>query len=141
MTASTEPTVSPEAINAFLERAWPAAQARCLEVSPTHTLIELRTGAGDLRPGGYVSGPAQFAAADVALWFLVAGVLGRMEPMALTSELSLRFLRPAIGTRLFARADLERAGRRTVVGTIRVWTEGNVDRPCATAQGTYMLPA
>lgn len=60
--------------------------------------------------------------------------------MALTSELSIRFLRPALGERLYARATLDKLGKRSVVGTVKIWTEGHEDRPCATAQGTYMLP-
>ena len=80
------------------------------------------------------------AAADVVLWFLVFGAIDRVEPMAMTSELSVRFLRPGIGTRLFARASLDRAGRTSVVGTVRVWTDDNESKPCSAAQGTYALP-
>ena len=40
---------------------------------------------------------AWFGLADAALWYLVFGARGRIEPMALTSELSMRFLRPAHG--------------------------------------------
>jgi acyl-coenzyme A thioesterase PaaI-like protein len=42
-------------------------------------------------------------------------VIGRVEPRALTSELSIRFLRPAIGETLWARAAVDSAGRRNVV--------------------------
>ena len=71
----------------------------------------------ELRPGGFVSGPSQFGLADAALWYLVFGAIGRIEPMALTSELSIRFLRPAQGSVLWAKATLESAGRRSVVGS------------------------
>ena len=94
----------------------------------------------ELRPGGFVSGPSQFGLADAALWYLVFGALGRVEPMALTSELSIRFLRPAQGTVLWARATLEAAGRRSVVGSVHVWCDDRSDKPTATAQGTYALP-
>ena len=63
-----------------------------------------------------------------------------MEPMALTSELSIRFLRPAIGSVLYARADVDIVTRRSVVGTVRLWCDDEVDRPTATAQGTYAIP-
>ena len=68
------------------------------------------------------------------------GALDRFEPMALTSELSIRYLRPAVGKTLYAKATLDRAGRRAVVGTLQVWVDDNANKPCATAQGTYMLP-
>ena len=93
----------------------------------------------DIRPGGFIAGPTQFAVVDAALWFLVFGALGRIEPMALTSELSIRYLRPAIGPMLYARADLAAISRRSVVGTVTVWT-ADPDRPTAVAQGTYALP-
>lgn len=32
------------------------------------------------------------------------------------------------------------AGRRNVVGTIRVWMDDDEQRPITTAPGTYMLP-
>ncbi len=60
--------------------------------------------------------------------------------MALTSDLSIRFLRPAQGEQAFARADLEKAGRLMIVGTVRIWMDDREDKPVATAQGTYVLP-
>lgn len=136
----TRHDVTPELVNAMLRREWPQAGVTCVELGPREALAMLEPQASSLRPGGYISGPKIFGVADSALWFLVFGALDRVEPMALTSELSIRFLRPAIGERLYARATLDKAGRRSVVGTVRVFTEGAEDRPCATAQGTYMLP-
>ena len=132
--------VSPAKINAMLDEHWPGARVRCVEVSARHAVARLTPKEESIRPGGFISGPTQFAVADSALWFLVAGALGRPEPMALTSELSIRFLRPAIGARLDARAELNRAGRGSVVATVVVWVDDQRDRPCAVAQGTYVLP-
>jgi uncharacterized protein (TIGR00369 family) len=131
--------VGVDQINAMLAAEWPAAPVQCLEVSADGALAELRPTAADLRPGGIVSGPTVFAAADSAIWFAVSGAMGRAEPMALTSELSIRFLRPARGNVVHARASIERAGRTMVVATARVWTEDE-SRPVAVAQGTYALP-
>ena len=94
----------------------------------------------ELRPGGFISGPTQFGLADAALWFLVFAVIERVEPMALTSELSIRYVRPAVGRTLWARATADVAGRRNVVGTVRIWVDDRSDKPTAVAQGTYMLP-
>ena len=60
--------------------------------------------------------------------------------MALTSELSIRFLRPAQGTRLYCKATIEAVSRRSVVGTAHVWCDERSDRITATAQGTYAIP-
>ena len=69
-----------------------------------------------------------------------ASALGRIEQMALTSELSIRFLRPAIGKVVWARADVDIMTRRSIVGTVRVWMDDDPDRITATAQGTYAIP-
>ena len=68
------------------------------------------------------------------------GALDEVVPMALTSELSIRFLRPAQGERIWARARLNTATRRSVVGSVDIWMDDNEDRPTAVAQGTYVLP-
>ena len=54
-----------------------------------------------LRPGGYISGPTQFTLADTAIWFAVFTVIG-ISPMAVTTDLSISFLRPATGSDLWA---------------------------------------
>lgn len=132
--------VTPEAINLMLAQAWPTAKVICLEVSSDQVLAKLEPSLSQLRPGGFISGPTQFALADAALWFLASGAHGRVEPMALTSELSIRYLRPAIGSTLYAKAELARAGKRAVVGSVRIWVNEDQHRPTAVAQGTYHLP-
>ena len=131
--------VTPEKINDMMAEFWPAPRCTCLEVGPEYVIASLTPEESDLRPGGYISGPTLFAAADVALWFLCFAATDRIEPLALTSDLSIRFLRPALGQTVFARADLNKAGRRSVIGTMTIWTDTN-DLPCATAQGTYIMP-
>ena len=119
---------------------FPGTGRACIEISPTHTLTQSVVQPENLRPGGFISGPTQFGLADAALWYLVFGAIGRIEPMAMTSELSMRYLRPAQGSILWAKATLEKAGRRNVVGTVHLWTDDNIDKITATAQGTYALP-
>ena len=134
-----ETTVTPAAVNAMVTTAFPGSRATCVELDESFAVAEVRMEDKDIRPGGFIAGPTQFAVVDAALWFLVFGALGRIEPMALTSELSIRYLRPAIGPMLYARADLATISRRSVVGTVTVWT-ADPARPTAVAQGTYALP-
>jgi acyl-coenzyme A thioesterase PaaI-like protein len=129
-----------EAINEMVRTAFPGSRNYCHELGPNYAVSRLEASDGDLRPGGFISGPTQFGAADAALWFATFVGLGRMEPMALTSELSIRFLRPAIGSVLYARADVDIVTRRSVVGTVRLWCDDDTERPTATAQGTYAIP-
>ena len=132
--------VSVSDINEMLDAFWPGVAVRCVELSETHAVAQLEVEARDLRPGGFISGPTQFALADSAFWFLVSGALGRVEPMALTAELSIRYLRPATGGMLKAVASLDRLGKRSVVATVKLWTD-DPERPTSVAQGTYTLPA
>jgi acyl-coenzyme A thioesterase PaaI-like protein len=131
--------VTLQKINAMLAEHWPEAGCTCVEVSPTHAVARLKPSSHGFRPGGYISGPTQFAVADAALWFLCFGAAGAIEPLALTSDLSIRFLRPAQGAAIHARADLDKAGRRSVVGSVRLWTE-SIDTPVALAHGCYVRP-
>jgi len=131
--------ITPQMINDMLEKSWSASRCVCTEVGPQYATASLTPEASDIRPGGYISGPVLFAVADAALWFLCFGASERLEPLALTSDLTIRFLRPARGKTVFARADLNKVGKRSVVGTVTVWTDAH-DTPSAIAQGTYILP-
>jgi acyl-coenzyme A thioesterase PaaI-like protein len=139
----TEPPsyeLTPDGVNRMLAAEFPGTGNACVELGPSHALARLTIDPGSLRPGAYVSGPTQFGLADAALWYLVFGAIGRIEPMALTSELSIRYLRPAQGAVLWARASLESAGSRSIVGSVRVWCDDRDDRPSSVAQGMYVLP-
>ncbi len=131
---------TPPAINAFFVREFPSAAAgglRCEDSGPGFAVARWTYDATTLRPGGFISGPTQFAVADVALWFLTFTVLG-LQPMALTSELTISFLRPAVGGDLLARAELLRAGKTAIKGTVRVWVDGAPDKLVSYVVGSYV---
>ena len=130
----------PDEINAMVRGEFPGSTNECVEIGDGFAVGRRHVLPAELRPGGFVSGQTQFGLADSVLWFLVFTAIGRIEPMALTSELSIRYLRPAQGDWLWARAELESASRRSVVGTVRVWCDERAHKPTATAQGTYALP-
>lgn len=127
-------------VNAAVAEHFPGNPNRCVEIGPTFAVVEYVVDDANLRPGGFVSGPTQFALADAALWYLSWVAIRRIELMALTSELSIRYLRPAQGRRVYCRADLESVSRRSVVGTAHVWCDDRRDKVTAAAQGTYALP-
>lgn len=127
-------------VNAMVVEQFPGTGNRCVELGADYAVAAYDVVPADIRPGGFVSGPCQFAIADCALWFLSFVGLDRIEPMALTSELSIRFLRPAMGERMMCRATLEAVSRRSVVGTAHVWVDGRPDKITAAAQGTYAVP-
>ena len=77
-----------------------AGNIECVETGPTGPRH-----ASQPRPATseIISGPTLFALCDGVLWHALFGAVG-IEPMALTSELSIRFLRPAIGSPSSTRA-------------------------------------
>ena len=129
-----------EKFNAMVAEHWPENRFLCEEITPEMALVSLEPSESGIRPGGFISGPVQFAAADMVLWVLASATRDRPEPMALTSDLSIRYLRPSAGKRLYARATLNKASGRTVIGSVSVWTDDNENKPCAIAHGTYVLP-
>ena len=133
-------SLTPEFVNEQVKKYWAGTPHPCIEISPTHAVTSQVINQDNLRPGGFVPGPTMFSIADVVLWYLVFGTVDRIEPMALTSDLSIRFLRPAHGQTLWARADLDKAGRLMMIGTVKIWVDAEPERLVATAQGTYVLP-
>jgi uncharacterized protein (TIGR00369 family) len=134
---------TPEEINRTVAELWPGGtSAQATAVGPTWAIAAMTPDQKILRPGAIISGPTVFALADCALWYGVFATVG-IEPMALTSELSIRYLRPARGTTLYARADIQHAGKRSVIGTVRCWMDDeHGDAPSvAVAQGTYVRPS
>ena len=130
-------------VNDHFVAVYPAAAetgVRCDAVSDGRATARWAFDESQLRPGRYISGPTQFMLADTALWFAVFSVIG-IESMAVTSEMSIRFLRPAQNGDLIAEATVDSASARRIVGTIKLWIEGSPDRLVAAAQGSYARPA
>ena len=64
-------------------------------------------------------------------------ILG-IAPMAVTAELYIAFLRPAVGGDLIARAELLRAGKTSIRGTVRLWIDGAPDKLVSHVTGSYV---
>ena len=91
-----------------------------------------------VRPGGTVMGPVMFALADVALYGAVLSLIGRVE-LAVTTSMSINFLRrPAPGP-VVAEARILKLGKRLAYGEVMLWAEGD-DQPIAHVTGTYSIP-
>jgi uncharacterized protein (TIGR00369 family) len=135
-------SLTPEEVNAFVAEEYPSSHAdgtRCVELGEGMAVVRWPFDQSTLRPGGYISGPRMFGLADSALWFATFTVIG-LEAMAVTSEMSIRFLRPAKSGDLLARANLNSVSTRRLVGTVELWVDDAPDRLVAVAQGSYARP-
>jgi uncharacterized protein (TIGR00369 family) len=93
-----------------------------------------------IRPGGTLSGPTVMSLADAAAWLVTLSRIGPVA-MAVTSHLTIDFLRKPAPLDLLAHARLLRLTSRRSVAEVRLWTEdGTVDEPVAFATVTYSIP-
>ncbi|MDB5418927.1 MAG: hypothetical protein JWP50_2346 [Phenylobacterium sp.] len=140
--ADLQPVLDVDGVNAVLRRAFPGARPEAfptvLEVGPGRVRVMSPYSEAYLRPGGVVSGPALMSLADTAAYALVLAHVGE-QLMAVTSSLTMNFLRGAKPGDLQAEAQMLRLGRRNAVCDVRLWTEGP-DRLAAQASVTYALP-
>ena len=128
-------------IEAFLEERFPQARAFAPSIealSPGRLVLRLPVGERHLRPGGTVSGPTMMTLADTATYFLILAHLGPVE-LAVTTHLSIDFLRRPEPVDLLAEAELLKLGRRLAVGRVTLRSDGD-PRVIAHASLTYAIP-
>ena len=91
-----------------------------------------------IRPGGTISGPTMMELADFAMYVAVFSAVGP-EPLAVTTNLSINFLRKPAQADLFADVRLLKVGKRLAVGEVTIYSEG-VAEPVAHVTSTYSIP-
>lgn len=94
--------------------------------------------ASHMRPGGTVSGPTQFALADVAAFVAIISHIGPVA-LAVTSNMSINFLEKPEAAPILGRARLLRLGRRSAVCEVSI-TGLSGGTLLAHATGTYAIP-
>jgi uncharacterized protein (TIGR00369 family) len=107
-----------------------------IRASADQGAVRLRAGLHVTRPGGSIAGPVQFALADVATYALI--LADRRDEGAVTVDLTINFLRPAMLLPLVAVATPLRAGRRLYTAEVRI-TEEATGRLMSHATTTYAL--
>jgi uncharacterized protein (TIGR00369 family) len=91
-----------------------------------------------IRPGGTISGPTMMALADFAMYVAVLGAIGPV-PLAVTTNLSINFLRKPGPADLLAEAKLMKLGKRLAVGEVAIRSADGVEL-VAHATSTYSIP-
>ena len=117
---------------------WKRGDLKIEDLAPMSATLRLVHHPRHLRPGGTISGPAMFALCDVALYVAILGEIGRVEH-AVTTNVSINFLRKPAPADLIGRAKLIKLGKRLAVGEVALFSEGEADM-VAQATGTYSLP-
>ena len=92
-----------------------------------------------LRHGGTVSGPIVMAIADVAMYAAIMGAVPHGE-RAVTSDMTMHFMRRPQGAKLTGEARILRKGKRSIVCAVDVFVEGQAESVCHVV-GTYALPS
>ena len=126
-------------LNAFLEGAFEEGRPYAVTVLDEHvTRLVLPAAAVVVRPGGTIAGPTLMMLADAAAY---AAVLARIGPvaMAVTSSLSISFLRKPTPGEVLADATVLKLGRRLAVVDVRLYAADQQD-PVAQATVTYSIP-
>ena len=118
---------------------WKRGDLKIEDLAPMSATLRLIHHPRHLRPGGTISGPAMFALCDVALYVAILGEIGRVEH-AVTTNVSINFLRKPAPADLIGKAKLIKLGKRLAVGEVALFSEGESDM-VAQATGTYSIPA
>jgi len=91
-----------------------------------------------LRPGGTLSGPTMMALADFTMYVAVLSAIGWV-PLAVTTNLTINFLKKPVAQDLLAEARLLKLGRRLAVGEVGIRSEGG-EALVAHVTSTYSIP-
>jgi uncharacterized protein (TIGR00369 family) len=101
-------------------------------------ILSLPADARFLRPGNTVSGPVLMGLADVALYAALLGAIGPV-PLAVTSNLTINFLRKPGAGAIRAEADILKVGRRLATGEVRLYA-GSSAEMAAHVIASYAIP-
>jgi uncharacterized protein (TIGR00369 family) len=131
---------SAEEANAFLDTAFKGRgrQNQVILMEPGRAILRLEADETHLRPGGYISGPTQMSLADSAAYMAIMTLTG-LEPMTVTSNLNINFLRPCIGRVVIAEGTILKMGQALAVIEVDIRIEG-AEKPASHAIVTYALP-
>ena len=92
----------------------------------------------NLRPGGTVSGPSLFGAADGAFYLLTMAMIGK-EALTVTTNCSIDFMRKPELAPIRTETRILKLGRTLSVGDVMMYSGDGTD-PVAHANITYSIP-
>lgn len=137
--STLEPVLKAADVERLLRHGLPsAANLKVVSLDGGEATVRLPVDPSMVRPGGTLSGPMMFAAADSAMYAVILGHLGP-ELLAVTTDTSIHFLRRPPLHDVEAVARILKLGRRLVICSVEIRTVDDPE-PVAVATGTYSLP-
>lgn len=138
-----QPVMSVAEIDAFLDSDFPQIHTDgrvfdVLAVRSGEIDMSLKPNERHLRPGGTISGPTMFTLADVACYVAVLAHIGPVA-LAVTTNLTINFLRRPEPETLVCRAKILKLGKRLAVVEALLF-QGPDEEPVAHAVSTYSIP-
>ena len=130
-----------EEIMALMTEHFPAVDAFGVRIDALEErtiTLRLPYSTRQLRPGGTLSGPTLMTLADTAIYFLILAEKGALL-QAVTTHLSIDFLRRPDPGDMLAKGKLIKLGRRLAVGTVELWSDAS-EHLVGHASVTYALP-
>jgi len=133
--------LTPAEITAYLDEVFPQSSGMFVIEDAGHLRSRVRMPVDErhLRPGDTISGPSMFWLADCAFYVAVLATMGREAQQAVTTTMSINFMRRPTLNDLVGEARILKLGRRLAVGDVLLFPAGS-DEPVAHAQATYALP-
>jgi uncharacterized protein (TIGR00369 family) len=135
------PKISVDAFQALIEEHLPLVELfgiRTQAIGAGTANLRMHFNPGLMRPGGTVAGPALMALADVTLYAVVLGLIGPVE-LAVTTNLSINFLRKPGPADVLAEGRILKLGKRLAVGEVTLYSVDDVE-PVAHVTATYSIP-
>ena len=125
----------------IVRQSLPFAQsmgAVVVDLDPEHAVLRMPYRDDFLRPGGTISGPLLMGLADLAMYAVVLASIGRVE-LAVTTSLTINFLRKPAPADIIAEARLLKRGKRLAVGEVELFSAGDCEM-VAHVTATYSIP-
>lgn len=134
------PVMEPAELEAFLKESFPdrPPPVTVEMLAEGRARVRLVYDVTMLRPGGVMSGPTLMMLSDLGAWAALLADIGPVA-MAVTSSLTIHFLRKAPPGDLVAEAEVLRRSRRQAVVDVRIRPAEGTE-PVSQSTVTYAIP-
>jgi uncharacterized protein (TIGR00369 family) len=133
------PGMAPDEIQTFLQQAFTGPGVPVVEAADGQTAVCRKVFEADqIRPGGTLSGPTMMGLADTVAYVLVLSAVG-FRPLAVTTSLSINFMRKPAQKDLIASATMMKLGKALAVMDVAIRSDGE-EELVAHAVVTYSIP-